>query len=131
MHRSYTIGQLAAHVDVNVETVRYYQRRGLIAQPSRPARGARRYSSADAQRLRFIKGAQRFGFNLREVKHLLRLLTPVSCNKTRALAEAKLESIDQRIRELRTLRKEFARLLTACHRNADESRCPIIERLAQ
>ena len=70
MNPGYTIGQLATAVGVNVETVRYYQRRKLIAEPKRPAGRTRRYSGADAERLRFIKSAQRLGFSLSEVKEL-------------------------------------------------------------
>jgi MerR family mercuric resistance operon transcriptional regulator len=131
VNRSYTIGQLAAVAGVNVETVRYYQRRKLMAEPKRPAGRARRYGDADAARLRFIRGAQRLGFSLNEVKDLLQLLEPVSCSKTRELADAKLRAMDRRISELKALRNEFAHLLAACHANTDESRCPIIERLYQ
>ena len=68
MSRGYTIGQLATATGVNVETVRYYQRRKLLAEPKRPPGRTRRYSGADAERLRFIKAAQRLGFFLSEVK---------------------------------------------------------------
>ena len=83
MNPNQTIGQLATAAGVNVETVRYYQRRKLIAEPKRPAGRTRRYSGADAQRLRFIKSAQRLGFSLSEVKDLISLLAPMSCSKTR------------------------------------------------
>ena len=129
MNRRYTIGQLATAAGVNVETVRYYQRRKLIAEPKRPPGRTRRYSGADAERLRFIKAAQRLGFSLGEVQDLLSLLAPMSCSKTRQIAAAKLDFVDERIRELKALRRQFTRLLAACDDNADESRCPIIERL--
>jgi DNA-binding transcriptional MerR regulator len=82
-------------------------------------------------RLRFIKCAQRLGFTLREVDDLLELIEPVSCGKTRTIAAAKLQQVDERIRELQALRAEFTELLAACDANSDESRCPIIERFAQ
>jgi MerR family mercuric resistance operon transcriptional regulator len=129
VHRKYTIGQLASLAGVNVETVRYYQRRKLMSEPKRLHGRTRRYGDPDAARLRFIKGAQRLGFSLSEVKDLLKLLSPISCSKTRGIAAAKLTLLDERIRELNELRNEFVRLLTACHDNADESRCPIIEHL--
>jgi len=129
--RAYTIGQLATEAGVNVETVRYYQRRKLIAQPKRPPGRVRRYGGADAERLRFIKDAQRLGFSLSEVKELLNLLAPMSCSKTREIAATKLKFVDERIRELQELRKQFVRLLAACDDNSDESRCPIIERLTR
>ena len=129
MSRGYTIGQLATEAGVSVETVRYYQRRKLIAEPKRPPGRVRRYGGADAQRLHFIKDAQRLGFSLSEVNELLQLLGPMSCSKTRKIAAAKLQFVDERIRELKNLRKQFVRLLAACDTNTDESRCPIIERL--
>ena len=82
-------------------------------------------------RLRFIKCAQRLGFTLREIDELLELLKTMSCSKTRAIAAAKLEQVDERIRELQSLREEFTGLLAKCDENGDESRCPIIERIAQ
>lgn len=129
MSRSYTIGQLALETGVSVETIRYYQRRQLFPEPKRPSAGSRRYGAADAERLRFIKRAQRSGFTLGEVEQLSALLDPMSCSKTRRIAAAKLEVIDQRIKELSYLRAELSRLLTACASNTDESRCPIIEDL--
>jgi MerR family mercuric resistance operon transcriptional regulator len=83
---------------------------------------------SDAERLRFIKAAQRFGFSLSEIRDLLTLLTPMSCSKTREIAAAKLDFVDERIRELQALRQHFVGLLAACDNNADKSRCPIIER---
>ena len=129
MEQSYSIGQLAAEAGVNVETIRYYQRRRLF--PKRALGRTRRYSGAEVVRLRFIKCAQRLGFTLREIDELLELLETMSCSKTRTIAAAKLQQVDERIRELQSLRAEFTGLLAACDSNADESRCPIIERFAQ
>ena len=131
MQQSYTIGQLAAEVGVNVETIRYYQRRRLLPKPKRALGRTRRYGGGEVVRLRFIKCAQRLGFTLREIDELLELLDPVSCSKTREIAAAKLQDVDARIRELQAQRVEFIELLAACDANADESRCPIIERLAE
>src|SRR5262245_55685576 len=100
LDQGYTIGQLATAAGVNVETVRYYQRRKLIAEPKRSPGRTRRYSGSDAGRLRFIKAAQRLGFSLNEVESLLGLLAPMSCGKTREIAAAKLGVVDERIREL-------------------------------
>jgi len=127
----YSIGQLAAQAGVNVETIRYYQRRRLFPKPKRALGRTRRYSGAEVRRLRFIKCAQRLGFTLREIDDLLELLAPVSCSKTRTIAAAKLQQVDERIRELQALRAEFNGLIAACDANSDESRCPIIERFAQ
>jgi MerR family mercuric resistance operon transcriptional regulator len=128
VQQSYTIGQLATEAGVNVETIRYYQRRRLLPQPKRTHGRTRRYGSAEVMRLRFIKCAQRLGFTLREIDGLLELLEPVSCSKTREITAAKLELVDERIRALQELRKEFTQLLAACDANTDESRCPVIER---
>jgi MerR family transcriptional regulator, mercuric resistance operon regulatory protein len=130
MPQSYTIARLAAAAGVHVETIRYYQRRGLVPEPVRPAGGVRRYTAADAERLRFIKRAQTMGFTLAEIAHLLRLRARCSCRATRELAAAKLQDLDRRICELRGLRKELAHLIHDCDGNADEATCPVIERLA-
>ena len=131
MEPSLTIGQLAAEAGVNVETIRYYQRRKLFPSPKRSQGSTRRYGGAELVRLRFIKCAQRLGFTLREIDDLLELLEPMSCTKTRKIAADKLKQVDVRIRELQDLREEFTGLLAACDANADESHCPIIERLAK
>jgi MerR family mercuric resistance operon transcriptional regulator len=127
--QTYTISRLAAAAEVNVETVRYYQRRRLMPEPTRPAGGTRRYTDADAQRLRFIKRAQLMGFSLDEIQNLLNLRTRRSCRTTRDLAASKLESVDARIRELRQLRKELAALVAQCDTSASDSECPILDRL--
>ena len=131
MPRSFTIGQLALAAGVSVETVRYYQRRNLMPEPPRPTGGTRRYTEADAQRLRFIKRAQVMGFALADIENLLRLGSGGrSCRTTRELALAKLEAVDERIRELRRLRKELASLVAECDQNRSEAPCPITERLS-
>lgn len=129
MTQSFTIGQLARAAGVNVETVRYYQRLELLPEPLRPPGGTRRYTETDARQLRFIKRAQAMGFALADVQSLLKLGSGKSCRTTRALASAKLEAVDERIRELRGLRKELAKLVAECDENRNETRCPIIERL--
>lgn len=131
MDPTYTIGQLAVQAGVNVETVRYYQRRKLIREPERPPGRTRRYSGIDAARLRFIKQAQRMGFTLSEIEDLLALLVSRSCSKTRSMAADKIQFVDDRIRDLRNLRENLVRLLAECDANTDESRCPIIERFVQ
>jgi MerR family mercuric resistance operon transcriptional regulator len=131
VQQSFTIGQLAAEAGVNVETVRYYQRRRLLAKPTRALGRTGRYGSSDVTRLRFIKCAQRLGFTLKEIDELLELLEPMCCSKTRAIAAGKLEEVDARICELQALRAEFKALLAECDSNADDARCPIIERFAR
>lgn len=128
---SLTIGALAAAAGVHVETVRYYQRRGLVPQPLRPRGGVRRYSRDDAERLRFIKRAQTMGFTLAEIDNLIQLRTRRSCRATRELAAAKLRLIEMRLRELRRLRAEVARLVADCDANTEDARCPMIDRLTR
>lgn len=127
--QSFTIAGLATAAAVSIETVRYYQRRGLMREPVRPPGSVRRYASEDAERLRFIKRAQAMGFTLEEIKNLLALRTQRSCSATRKLAVAKLELVAARIRELRQLRSNLAQLIAECDANSEESCCPVIERL--
>jgi MerR family transcriptional regulator, mercuric resistance operon regulatory protein len=129
MTHSYTIGTLAAAAGVHVETVRYYQRRGLLDEPRRPRGGVRRYTDADVDRLRFIKRAQAVGFTLAEIQSLLALRERKSCRATRDLAAAKLRVVDARIRELRHLRAELAQWIADCDANTEDATCPVIERL--
>jgi MerR family mercuric resistance operon transcriptional regulator len=131
MHASYTIARLAAAAGVHVETVRYYQRRGLVPEPARPTGGVRRYGEADAERLRFIRRAQAMGFKLSEIASLLELRTHASCRATRALAMAKLADVDLRMRELRRLRKDLAELVVRCNANERDASCPVLDRLEQ
>jgi MerR family mercuric resistance operon transcriptional regulator len=125
-----TIGALASAAGVHVETVRYYQRRGLITEPARPRGGVRRYTADDADRLRFIKRAQAMGFALAEIENLLKLRTRRSCRATRELAQAKLDLVTARIRELQQLRKELVILIAGCDSNTEDTRCPLMDRLA-
>jgi MerR family mercuric resistance operon transcriptional regulator len=129
MPRPYTIAGVAAAAGVHVETVRYYQRLKLVPEPLRPFGGIRRYTEADADRLRFIKRAQAMGFTLAEVERLLNLQTRRSCRATRELAAAKLSLVDTRIRELRHLRKELAGLIADCDANSENGACPVMQRL--
>jgi MerR family transcriptional regulator, mercuric resistance operon regulatory protein len=125
----YTIGSLAAAAGVHVETVRYYQRRGLVSEPRRPQGGVRRYTNVDAERLRFIKRAQAVGFTLGEIQALLALRTRKSCQATRALAVAKLGFVNARLQDLRRLKSELQQWIAACDSNAEDTSCPAIERL--
>ncbi len=124
----FTIGRLARAAGVNVETVRYYQRRGLLPQPDRPLRGFRRYGDEALARLRFIKRAQRLGFTLREIRELL-AIDKGSCAATRRRAERKRADVDARLRDLQELRATLDRLIRACRRGGRPA-CPIVETLS-
>jgi len=127
--RDLTIGALADAADVGVETVRYYQRRGLIAEPRRPAGGIRRYSDADVARLKFVKAAQRLGFSLEEVAELLRLEDGTRCAEARSLAAAHLDVVKQRLRDLRRVEATLGRLVRQCEAARGTVSCPLIASL--
>lgn len=123
------IGRLARSAGVHVETVRYYQRRGLLPLPPRPPRGIRVYTSDTLTRLHFIKRAQELGFTLREIAELLRLGTG-DCRQTRALAEHKRDDIAARIKDLRNMQRTLDRLIRKC-RDGRQAACPIIASLGK
>jgi MerR family mercuric resistance operon transcriptional regulator len=126
---AYTIGALAKAADVHVETVRYYQRRGLLEVPFANG-GIRRYSDAVVERLRFIKRAQSTGFTLAEIENLLALRASKSCADTRALAAHKLAVVEDRLRDLRRLRDELKTWVALCDRNPVHAPCPAFRQLA-
>jgi MerR family transcriptional regulator, mercuric resistance operon regulatory protein len=126
MSKAFTIGRLAEAAGVHVETVRYYQRRGLLAEPPRPLGGVRCYSDRDALRLRFIKRAQAVGFTLAEVGSLLNIRQHQSCRATRALVAEKLFVVEARVRELQRLRRELRHWIEECDANTRDTSCPAL-----
>lgn len=131
MSSSITIGRLAALAEVGVETVRYYQRRGLLPEPRRPLGQVRRYGDDELGRLRFIRRAQAMGFTLAEVGQLLTLTTNQACSATRALVAAKLGDIESRMDELAALREELVTWIGACDVNPQDAGCPTLEHLGE
>jgi MerR family mercuric resistance operon transcriptional regulator len=130
-HENFTIGTLAKMAGVNVETIRFYQRRGLLAEPERPLRRVRRYTEYHAQRVRFIKQGQKLGFSLDELMELLTLEDGQHCQKSREIAMKKLSSIRERIESLRAIEKTLSELGESCSENTGEVSCPIIHVLLQ
>lgn len=126
----FTIGQLAKAADVGIETVRYYQRRGLVRVLPKPRQGYRTYTPETVDRLRFIKRAQELGFTLVEIKNLLSL-GDGHCRETRAMAERKRSLIQGRIRDLRAMERVLGTLVQACEKHGDIPGCPIIETLTR
>lgn len=125
-----TISALARAGGVGVETVRFYQRRGLLETPDRPesgglAGGVRRYDEGDVRRLKFIRSAQAAGFTLEQIGELLRLDAGQDRARARELAAERLEALDLKIAELQAARDSLRRLASACHAS-DEGPCPII-----
>lgn len=121
-----TIGAFATAGSVNVETIRFYQRKGLLPEPDKPYGGIRRYGAADVARVRFIKSAQRLGFSLDEVAELLRLDDGAHCDEARVLAEHKLKDVRERLADLRRIEAVLARLVHDCCANRGTVSCPMI-----
>jgi len=124
-----TIGQLARRAGINVETIRYYERRGLIQRPLKPANGYRRYGGDVLARLQFIRRAKTLGFTLDEIGHLLDL-SQGDCIEMRTLAEQKLDSVRVKIKDLERLAIVLDELVRQCDERVDNAHCPIIETLA-
>ena len=124
-----TIGSLADEAGVNVETIRYYQRRGLMPEPDKPAQGYRRYDATTVKRVRFIKRAQALGFTLEEIGGLLELDEAHACAETRELASHKLEAIETKLADLAAMRRALMTLLRQCDAGAMKGNCPIIHAL--
>ena len=131
MSEDLTIGALAKRGGVNVETIRYYQRRGLLREPLKPRGGFRRYEVEAVKRVHFIKRAQHLGFTLEEIHGLLDLDERKACGKTRGMAANKLEMIEGKIAELSKMRKALAGLVRACDVSLEGAPCPIIHLLAE
>lgn len=124
-----TIGQLAAAAEVGVETVRYYQRRHLLARPERPAGGIGRYRSGALTRLRFIKRAQSLGFSLDDVQALLSLDDGQGCKAAREIGEHKLAAVRERIKTLQALEEALQQLVGRCSTARRRISCPLIDAL--
>ena len=124
-----TIGAFAKAAEVNVETIRFYQRKGLLPEPDRPIGGIRRYGPADVDRVKFVKSAQRLGFNLDEVAQLLRLEDGTHCHEAADLAAARLKDVRLRLADLKRMESALSRLVTACSSSQDHVTCPLIASL--
>ena len=131
MSNALRIGEVAAQAGVNVQTLRYYERRGLLEEPERRPSGYRTYAPEAVRLVRFIKRAQDLGFTLKEVHELLRLREsqPRSRTKVRELAEAKIRDIDEKTRHLRAIRKALTVLTDSCACRGSALECPILEAL--
>jgi len=123
-----TIGFLAKAADVNIETVRYYQRIGLISEPDKPSQGYRIYPKETLERIKFIKRAQQLGFSLQEIDELLDL-GEGHCDDVRLRAEQKRTQIDNQIKDLNRLRSSLSELINSCQQNTKANHCAIVETL--
>jgi MerR family mercuric resistance operon transcriptional regulator len=110
-----TIGVFAKAAGVNVETIRFYQRKGLLPEPDKPYGSIRRYGEADVTRVRFVKSAQRLGFSLDEIAELLRLEDGTHCEEASSLAEHKLKDVREKMADLARMEAVLSELVCACH----------------
>ncbi|MBV6413478.1 MAG: Hg(II)-responsive transcriptional regulator [Xanthomonadales bacterium] len=124
-----TIGAFAKAAGVNVETIRFYQRRGLLPEPDRPHGRIRRYGTADVARIRFVKSAQRLGFNLGEVSQLLKLEDGTQCGTAAELAALHLTDVRAKLAELARIEAVLCKLVTECHAKRGNVSCPLIDSL--
>ena len=128
-----TIGKLAKLAGIEVDTIRYYEKIGLLPEPVRSGSGYRLYSFETISELRFIIRAKRLGFSLKEVRELLELRrskkSEIHCDKVLGKARRKLSEIEEKLRELSAMRDELLSLIDECERREREDCCPILEAL--
>ena len=128
---TFGIGQLAKCADVAIDTVRYYERNGLLPPSGRLASGYRRYGEIELKRLRFIRRAKVLGFSLEDIRGLLTLSDEHNVAKIKTKAQAKLADIEQRIVEFERIRDGLRTLITACPGHGRADACPILNALTQ
>lgn len=124
-----TIAWLAREAAVNVETIRFYQRKNLLNEPLRPMGGVRCYTADDVARVRFIKSAQRIGFTLAEIAVLLQLEDGAHCREAQSIAAYKLGVVQGRIDELQRMAAALQDLVQACNSRRGKIKCPLIASL--
>lgn len=129
MKEEYTIGKLAKESGVTVETIRFYEQKGLIKQPS-PKSGYRKYPFDDIIKIKFIKRTQELGFTLNEAKELLelRVKNNAKCGQVKAKAEQKLDEVEKKIKDLNKMKRSLRKMVDSCSNNEKSvSECPILE----
>ena len=126
---SLTVGAFAAAAGVNVETIRFYQRKGLLPEPGRVYGSIRRYGESDVARVKFVKSAQRLGFSLDEIAGLLTLEDGTHCHEARGVAEQKLEGVRAKLHDLRRIESALTRLVDRCSASRGTITCPLIAAL--
>ncbi len=126
---SLSIGTCAAAAGVHVETIRFYQRKGLLPEPARPHGQIRRYRERDVARVKFVKAAQRLGFSLEKIAALLRLEDGTHCDEARVMAEQKLNDVRAKLRDLRRIESVLRRMIAHCGASQGTVTCPLIAAL--
>lgn len=124
-----TIGAFAKVAGVNLETIRFYQRKGLLPEPDKPYGSIRRYGDADVARVKFVKSAQRLGFSLDEIAELLRLEDGTHCAEASSLAEHKLRDVREKLADLTRMETVLSQLACACQARKGSVSCPMIASL--
>ena len=129
--KAMTIGKVAQLSGIGIETVRFYEREGLIPKPPRRESGYRQYPEETIDRIRFIRRAKELGFSLKEIMELLSLhIDPkATCGDIRKRAEEKIADIDGRIQSLRKMKNALSKLTTSCKGKGPVSECPILDAL--
>lgn len=128
-NETFTIGKLAQRAGVNVETVRFYERKGLIQKPQ-SSTGYRKYPNSDANKIKFIKKTQELGFTLKEAKDLLdlRVDKAAKCSTVKSKTDAKIKEVEEKINDLLKIKNTLLRLSESCSsRDVSVTECPIIE----
>ena len=128
-----TIGQVAKATGLNIQTLRFYEDKGLIDEPPRRSSGYREYSRSDLVRLTFIRRAKELGFSLKEIREilLLRVDPEATCSDVKVRAEAKIAEVDEKIRSLKRIRNALAKISSSCRGKGPTSECPILEALGE
>jgi len=127
--KSLTIGNLAKQANINIETIRYYQKRGLILEPNKPIKGYRIYSEQILSQLLFIKRAKLIGFTLTEIQGLLPLDESVNCSDAKQIAQQKLDLTNDKLNELLAIKKILEVFINDCEHNSLTDKCKIIQSL--
>jgi Hg(II)-responsive transcriptional regulator len=126
-----SIGQVARRAGVGVETVRFYEREGLLQEPARRASGYRQYAEEAVKHIRFIQRAKLLGFSLKEIRELLtlRVDAETSCEQVKERTAAKLAEVEQKIAELQHMRQALLQVASLCEEEGPKSRCPLLDAL--
>lgn len=127
MGKTMTIGKLANAVGISVETIRFYQRQGLLIQPEKPLNGFRQYPESTISRLKFIINAKGLGFTLNEIRSLDEL--SFSCREFHQLASTKLEDIKTEITKLQNIENKLVNIIDSCNPDCEDELCPVLEKM--
>lgn len=131
MGNVYTIGKVAQALGVNIQTLRYYERRKLLLPKTRKVSGYRVYDEESLKRLRFIKNAQELGFSLKEISNLLNLKvsSKARCGDIQNKAQERLNEVETKIKRLEAIKQVLKNLVQTCHREETTDKCPILKSL--